>query len=65
MTVTGDWTKQAVSASEALDGATLQMGIGVDPDAVLRAASRNKVDLGIHTEMFSDGVLPTSSRRAR
>ncbi|MBV6646308.1 MAG: acetyl-CoA hydrolase/transferase family protein [Cyclobacteriaceae bacterium] len=39
------------------DGSTLQMGIGGVPDAVLRALSGHK-DLGIHTEMFSDGILP-------
>ncbi len=39
------------------DGATLQMGIGQVPDAVL-AALGDKHDLGIHTEMFSDGILP-------
>jgi acyl-CoA hydrolase len=38
------------------DGATLQMGIGAIPDAVLAALSGHK-DLGIHTEMFSDGVI--------
>ena len=38
------------------DGATLQMGIGAIPDAVLRRLF-NKHDLGVHTEMFSDGVL--------
>lgn len=38
------------------DGATLQMGIGAIPDAVLRRLG-NKSDLGIHTEMFSDGVV--------
>jgi 4-hydroxybutyrate CoA-transferase len=38
------------------DGATLQMGIGAIPDAVLRRLL-NKVDLGVHTEMFSDGVV--------
>lgn len=38
------------------DGATLQMGIGAIPDAALAALSGHK-DLGIHTEMFSDGVL--------
>ncbi len=39
------------------DGACLQMGIGGIPDAVLaRLGDRN--DLGIHTEMFSDGVVP-------
>ncbi|MBI4249670.1 MAG: GNAT family N-acetyltransferase [Elusimicrobia bacterium] len=38
------------------DGATLQMGIGAIPDAVLLSLIWKK-DLGIHTEMFSDGVL--------
>jgi len=38
------------------DGATLQMGIGGIPDAVLRHLF-DKHDLGIHTEMFSDGVV--------
>lgn len=38
------------------DGATLQMGIGAIPNAVL-AELGDKVDLGIHTEMFSDGVV--------
>lgn len=39
------------------DGATLQMGIGAIPDAVLASLTNHK-NLGIHTEMFSDGVLP-------
>lgn len=38
------------------DGATLQLGIGAIPDAVLQALSGHR-DLGVHTEMFSDGVL--------
>ncbi len=38
------------------DGSTLQMGIGGIPDAAL-ARMGNKVDLGIHTEMFSDRVV--------
>ena len=38
------------------DGATLQMGIGRIPDAVM-AGLRERSDLGIHTEMFSDGVM--------
>ncbi|HSW46017.1 MAG TPA: GNAT family N-acetyltransferase [Phycisphaerae bacterium] len=37
------------------DGATLQMGIGRIPDAVLHALTEHS-DLGVHTEMFSDGV---------
>jgi acyl-CoA hydrolase len=39
------------------DGSTLQMGIGTIPDAVLRNLTNHK-HLGIHTEMFSDGVVP-------
>lgn len=39
------------------DGATLQMGIGNIPNAVLSNLGNHK-RLGIHTEMFSDGVLP-------
>lgn len=39
------------------DGATLQMGIGNIPNAVLNNLGGHK-RLGIHTEMFSDGVLP-------
>jgi acyl-CoA hydrolase len=38
------------------DGATLQAGIGSIPDAVLRRL-RNKLELGVHTEMFSDGIV--------
>lgn len=43
------------------DGATLQMGIGAIPDAVLRALTHHKA-LGVHTEMFSDGLLPLIER---
>ena len=39
------------------DGSSLQMGIGAIPDAVL-ARLGNKHDLGVHTEMFSDGLIP-------
>lgn len=39
------------------DGATLQMGIGAIPDAVLQSLTNHK-ELGIHTEMFSDGLVP-------
>lgn len=39
------------------DGATLQMGIGAIPDAVLACLTNHK-DLGVHTEMFSDGLIP-------
>jgi acyl-CoA hydrolase len=39
------------------NGANLQLGIGAIPDAVLSRLG-NKCDLGVHTEMFSDGLLP-------
>ena len=38
------------------DGATLQMGIGAIPNAVLNALAGHR-DLGVHTEMFSDGAI--------
>lgn len=38
------------------DGSTLQMGIGTIPDAVLRYLTNHK-DLGVHTEMLSDGII--------
>ncbi len=38
------------------DGATLQTGIGGIPDAVLRRLTNHK-NLGVHTELFSDGVM--------
>ena len=43
-------------ASLVRDGDTLQLGIGAIPDAVLLFLTE-KNDLGIHTEMFSDGVV--------
>ena len=43
-------------ASLINDGDTLQLGIGAIPDAVL-AELKDKHHLGIHTEMFSDGVV--------
>jgi acyl-CoA hydrolase len=43
-------------ASLIPDGATLQMGIGKIPDATL-AALTDRRDLGVHTEMLSDGVM--------
>lgn len=43
-------------ASLIEDGSTLQLGIGAIPDAVLLFL-KDKKDLGIHTEMFSDGVV--------
>ncbi len=39
------------------DGSTLQLGIGGIPDAVL-ARLGNKIGLGVHTEMLSDGLIP-------
>lgn len=39
------------------DGATLQLGIGSVPDSVLKNLKQHK-NLGLHTEMFSDGVIP-------
>ncbi|MGE4586156.1 MAG: acetyl-CoA hydrolase/transferase family protein [Mangrovibacterium sp.] len=39
------------------DGACLQMGIGGIPNAVLAQLGNHK-NLGVHTEMFSDGILP-------
>jgi acyl-CoA hydrolase len=44
-------------ASLVEDGATLQLGIGTIPDQVLKNLSHLK-HLGLHTEMFSDGVIP-------
>jgi 4-hydroxybutyrate CoA-transferase len=38
------------------DGATMQLGIGAIPDAVLKFLFEKK-DLGIHTELFSDGII--------
>ncbi|MBI5962811.1 MAG: acetyl-CoA hydrolase/transferase family protein [Chloroflexi bacterium] len=43
-------------ASLIPDGATMQLGIGAIPDAVLKYLF-DKKDLGIHTELFSDGVI--------
>lgn len=56
--VIGD-TEKAIGehcASLIDDGDTLQLGIGAIPDAVLLFLD-DKRDLGIHTEMFSDGIL--------
>jgi len=46
--------KQIASLVE--DGSTLQMGIGTIPDSVLYYL-KDKKDLGVHTEMFSDGMM--------
>src|SRR5688572_1660224 len=43
------------------DRSVLQMGIGAIPDAVLSCLHNHK-DLGLHTEMFSDGILPLVER---
>jgi acyl-CoA hydrolase len=44
-------------ASLVEDGSTLQLGIGSIPDQVLMNLSTHK-NLGLHTEMFSDGIIP-------
>ncbi len=43
------------------DGDTLQLGIGAIPDAVLRSLT-DKRDLGVHSEMFSDGIVDLVER---
>ncbi|HLB46857.1 MAG TPA: acetyl-CoA hydrolase/transferase C-terminal domain-containing protein [Anaerolineales bacterium] len=48
-------------ASLIPDYATLQTGIGAIPDAVLRRLTNHK-DLGVHTELFSDGVIDLFQR---
>lgn len=48
-------------ASLVPEGATLQVGIGSIPDAVLSALSNHR-DLGIHTEMLSDGIMRLAQR---
>lgn len=48
-------------ASLIEDGATLQMGIGAIPDAVLASLASHR-DLGVHSEMFSDGVVDLVER---
>jgi 4-hydroxybutyrate CoA-transferase len=45
------------------DGANLQLGIGAIPDAILHFLT-DKKDLGIHTEMFSDGVVDLYNKGA-
>ncbi|XP_014485090.1 PREDICTED: 4-hydroxybutyrate coenzyme A transferase-like [Dinoponera quadriceps] len=45
-----------IAENLVVDGATLQLGIGSIPDAVLSLLGNHK-DLGIHSEMFSDGVV--------
>lgn len=48
-------------ASEIPDGATLQIGVGGIPNAVINAL-RNHKHLGLHTEAITDGVLPLIER---
>ena len=43
------------------DGSTLQMGIGAIPNAVMSFLGNHK-DLGVHSEMFSDGIIPLVQR---
>lgn len=45
-----------IAENLVMDGATLQLGIGSIPDAVLSKLGDHK-DLGVHSEMFSDGVV--------
>ena len=55
----GDKTAEQIAGYVAdliPDGATMQMGIGGIPDAVLKYLF-NKKDLGVHSEMISDGVI--------
>ena len=52
-----DRTIGEIVASLVEDGATLQAGIGAIPDAVLSRLG-NRLELGLHTEMFSDGMIP-------
>ncbi len=55
----GDPTVESIAqhiADLIPDGATLQLGIGAIPDSVLQYLEHKK-DLGIHTELFSDGVM--------
>ena len=48
-------------ASLVPDGATLQVGIGKIPNAILAALDGHN-DLGVHTEMFSDGIMNLTDR---
>ena len=59
----GDVEKQigGYVASLIHDGDTLQLGIGAIPDAVLSFLGEKK-DLGIHSEMFSDGVVDLANK---
>lgn len=48
-------------ASMVENGATLQLGIGAIPDQVLKNLTTHQ-NLGLHTEMFSDGIIPLIER---
>lgn len=63
MGVTTELSKQIARhiAPMIPDGATLQMGIGGIPDAVLHELTNHK-HLGVHTEMFSDGIINLVNR---
>ena len=63
MGTTTELSKQIARHIAALipDGATLQMGIGGIPDAVLHELTSHK-HLGVHTEMFSDGIIDLVDR---
>lgn len=51
-------TRIAQHCAELVEnGATLQMGIGAIPDAVMKSLKHHR-ELGIHTEMFSDAIIP-------
>ena len=51
-------TRIASHVSELVEnGATIQTGIGTIPDAVLASLTNHK-ELGVHTEMLSDGIIP-------
>ncbi|CAK9795314.1 4-hydroxybutyrate coenzyme A transferase [Anthophora plagiata] len=50
-----------IAENLVVNGATLQMGIGSIPDAVLSLLKDHK-NLGIHSEMFSDGVVELVNR---
>jgi acyl-CoA hydrolase len=58
-----DYTKQIGEHVAGLidNGSTLQLGIGAIPDAVLKSLHNHK-ELGIHTEMFSDGLVDLVKR---
>ncbi len=52
-----DRTIAAHVAERIPDGATIQIGIGSIPDAILAALGDHR-DLGLHTELLTDGVIP-------